>query len=266
MNSILIPVDFSPASENAMHYGAGLAQQLGASVVLTHIYQVQVSMTDMPVMLFSVEELKKNTETSLQRCQAELKQKFPELSVKTESRLGSIPDELNILAEEFNPLFIVLGSHNTKGIERILFGSTSSSVIRHSHHPVLAVPATKTNASIQNIVLAADLEEVPDSLSKKIIDIVNLLQAKLHIVHVKVKDETKKPEKLLQKLEALNPTYESVANKKVQAGLLQFVQSRNADLLIFLPHEHNLVERLFFKVHTEDILSATNIPVLAIKS
>ena len=49
-------------------------------------------------------------------------------------------------------------------------------------------------------------------------------------------------------------------------GLLNYVQELKADLIIFLPHEHNLVERLFFKVHTEDILSDTKIPVLAIKS
>ena len=249
-----------------MYYGAQLAHDLGASVVLTHIYQVQVSMTDMPVMLFSVEELKKNTENSLERCQKELKQKYPDLSIRTESRLGSIPDELNILAEEINPLFIVMGSHNTKGIERILLGSTTASVIRHSHHPVMAVPVNNKTTSIQNIVLAADLEEVPDSLCRKIVDIVSLLRANLHIVHVKVKEETEKPEKLLQKLASLNPTYESIASKKVQDGLLQFVQSHNADLLIFLPHEHNLVERLFFTVHTEDILSATNVPVLAVKA
>ena len=85
-------------------------------------------------------------------------------------------------------------------------------------------------------------------------------------MHVKVKEETEKPDKLLQKLASLNATYESIASKKVQDGLLQFVQSHNADLLIFLPHEHNLVERLFFKVHTEDILSATNVPVLAVKA
>ena len=136
MNTILIATDFSPASENAMNYGAQLAQHLGASVVLTHIYQVQVSMTDMPVMLFSVEEQKKNTENHLGLCQRDLTQKFLGLSVKTESRLGSIPDELNILAEELHPIFIVMGSHNTKGLERVFFGSTSSSVIRHAHHPV----------------------------------------------------------------------------------------------------------------------------------
>lgn len=265
MNTILIATDFSPASDNAMYYGAQLANDLGSAVVLTHIYQVQVSMTDMPVMMFTVEELKKNTETSLRRCQLELEKRFPGLSIKTESRLGSIPDELNILAEEINPFFIVMGSHNTKGLERIFLGSTSASVIRHAHHPILAIPADYHGTAIQNIVLATDLEEVPGRINDKIIEIVNLLKGKLHIVHVTTKDETEKTGISLEQLNMLNPSYKIIANKKVKDGLLQYVQEHKVDLLIFLPHEHNLVERLFFKVHTEDILSATKIPVLAIK-
>ena len=266
MNTILIPTDFSAASENAMHYGAQLAQQLGASVVLAHIYQVPVSMNDMPVMVFSVEELKKTAEIGLDRCLAELQQVHPGLPIRTESRLGSIPDELNNLAGEIDPFVMVMGSHNTKGLERVFFGSTSSSVIRHAHHPVLAVPASFKASAIKNIVLAADLENIPEKLSNRIIEIVQLLQAKLHIVHVKIKDEMETPDALLEKLNALSPSYKSIANKKVKDGLLNYVQEVNADMLIFLPHEHNLVERLFFKVHTEEILSDTKIPLLAIKA
>jgi nucleotide-binding universal stress UspA family protein len=266
MNTILIPTDFSVASENAMHYGAQLAQQLSASVVLAHIYQVPVSMNDMPVMVFSVEELKKTAEIGLDRCLAELQQSFPGLAIRTESRLGSIPEELNNLSSEVDPFVVVMGSHNTKGLERVFFGSTSASVIRHAHHPVLAVPASFKARAIKNIVLAADLENIPDKLSNRIIEIVQLLHAKLHIVHVKIKEETETPDALLEKLNALSPSYKSIANKKVKDGLLNYVQEVNADMLIFLPHEHNLVERLFFKVHTEEILSDTKIPLLAIKA
>jgi hypothetical protein len=52
----------------------------------------------------------------------------------------------------------------------------------------------------------------------------------------------------------------------VKDGLEKYVQEVNADLLIFLPHEHNLIERMFFKVHTEDIITNTRIPALAIKA
>lgn len=247
-----------------MHYGASLAQLLDAPIILTHIYQTVVSMNDLPVMAFSVDELKKSAEAGLEgRCE-ELQKKYPGLSIKTESRLGSISEELNILSRETNAFAIVMGSHNVKGLERILFGSTTTSVVRHVHCPVFAIPEFK-KFSLGNIVLAADLEDIPEQLSTRIIEVVQQLGVSLHIVHVKSKEEAQKPNALLEKLGVLSPTYETIAHKKVKDGLENYVQQVNADLLILLPHEHNLADRLFFKVHTEDIITSMRIPVLAIK-
>lgn len=266
MNDILITTDFSPGSENAMYYGAELAQELGAAIVLVHIYQVPITMNDMPVMVFTAEESKNNADISLERCRDELKQTYPGLSITTESMLGSITEEINSLAKEKNPFAIVMGSQHTRGMERILLGSTTASVIRHVHYPVFAIPLGYKKKPVKNIVLAADLEDTPVSVSNKIVAITQLLQANLHIVHVKIKEETKRPEALLEKLNVLSPLYTSIDNKKVKDGLEKYVEEVNADLLMFLPHEHNLIERLFFKVHTEDIITDTKIPVLAVRA
>jgi nucleotide-binding universal stress UspA family protein len=223
-------------------------------------------MNDMPVMVFSADELKTTADTGLERGLKELQQDYPGLTIITESRLGSIAEEVNLIAKEKNAFAIVMGSEHTKGLERMLFGSTTASVIRHAHHPVFAIPLGFKKTTIKNIVLAADLEDTPEPLSNKIIELVQLLGASLHIVHVKIKDETERPEKLLEKMSALSPSYQSIDNKKVKDGLEKYVQEVNADLLIFLPHEHNLIERIFFKVHTEDIITNTKIPVLAIKA
>lgn len=264
MNTLLIATDFSPASENAMHYGSSLAQLLKAPIVLTHIYQTVVSMNDLPVMAYSADELRKSAESGLERCRLELQKNHPGLSIKTESRLGSIPEELSQLATETNAFAIVMGSSPVKGLERILFGSTATSVIRHVHCPVFAVPETKM-FSLNNIVLAADLEDIPGKLSSKIIKVVQQLGRSLHIVHVKTKEETERPDVLLEKLSVLSPSYETVGHKNVKEGLQSYVEKVNADLIILLPHEHNFADRLFFKVHTDDIITSMQIPVLAIK-
>ena len=265
MNTIIIATDFSPASENAMHYGAQLAQLLAEPVLLVHIYQLPVSMNDMPVLVVSADELRKSSDAGLDRCRKELQLSFSSIAIETESRLGSIPEELDNIAKEKNCFAMVMGSHSLRGLERILFGSTTASVIRHAHCPVFAVPDGFKRFSISNIVLAADLENVPDELSKRITGIVQRLDAKLHIAHV-TKEESNKPEALLQKLNYLSPAYKCISNKKVKDGLLSYVQEVNADLLIILPHEHNLGDRLFFKVHTGDIIADTKIPVLALKA
>ncbi len=264
MNPVIIPTDFSTSSDNAMHYGAQLAQKIGAPVLLTHVYEVPISMSDVPVMVLPIEELKNSAETGLERCREELKKSHPELEVRTESRLGSINEEVNDLCEDCTPFAIVMGTHGSSGIERMLFGSTTLSFIKHSHFPVIAVPSTYDQRFIEKIVLATDLntEKIPYA---KIVDIVTTLGAELHVVHI-TKESEEYPAELLTPFQSLSPLYRNILNKDVKEGLLKYVQENNADLLMILPHEHNIMERLFFKLHTEDIIASTRVPVLAIKS
>lgn len=264
MNSIIIPTDFSSASDNAMHYGAQLASRIGASVVLSHAYEIPVSINDVPVMVLPVEELKNSADLGLKRCREELTNAYPELEIKIESRLGGINDVVDDLCEEIQPFAIVMGTHGSSGFERMLFGSTTLSFIRHSHYPVIAVPSNYNQASIQKVVLATDLntEKIP---YQKIVAIVGCLQAQLHVVHI-TKEQEEYPTGLLEPLQSLSPVYRNILNKEVRDGLLGYVQDNNADLLMVLPHEHNIMERLFFKLHTEDIIASTRVPVLAIRS
>ncbi|HEX4875400.1 MAG TPA: universal stress protein, partial [Chitinophagaceae bacterium] len=69
MKTIIIPTDFSPVATNAMHFGIDMAKSIGASVILLHVYQVPVSYTDTPIVLISVEELKKEAEQKLKKLQ-----------------------------------------------------------------------------------------------------------------------------------------------------------------------------------------------------
>jgi nucleotide-binding universal stress UspA family protein len=65
MKTIIIPTDFSPIATNALHYGIDMAQAIDASLYLLHVYQVPITMTDVPIVLVSVEELQKNAEERL---------------------------------------------------------------------------------------------------------------------------------------------------------------------------------------------------------
>jgi nucleotide-binding universal stress UspA family protein len=264
MNTIIIPVDFSSASENAMHYGARLAQHIGASVLLTHIYQMPVGINDMQVMMLPADELKDIADTGLNRCRVELQKAYADLEIKTESRLGVVYDGVNDLCEELDPFAVVIGSSGTSGFERMLFGSTAISVIRHATHPVIAVPAGYTGFSVKNIVLAADLQEEHPLPYNRINEIVQQFNAGLHLVHV-TKEQEPNVGAILEKFSDLKPQYHAVKNENVKEGLLNYVSESNADLLMILPHEHNIMERLFFKLHTEDIITSTRIPVLAIR-
>jgi nucleotide-binding universal stress UspA family protein len=58
---------------------------------------------------------------------------------KTHVRVGSVDEEIVVLAEEEGTDLIVMGSRGFSGIRRALMGSVSDSVVRHAHCPVIVV-------------------------------------------------------------------------------------------------------------------------------
>ncbi|MEY3350972.1 MAG: Universal stress protein family, partial [Bacteroidota bacterium] len=45
MRLIIVPTDFSPIADNALKYGMDLASAMGASLMITHVYQLPISYT-----------------------------------------------------------------------------------------------------------------------------------------------------------------------------------------------------------------------------
>lgn len=267
MKTILVPTDFSASADNAAVFGAHLAQQLGATLMLAHVYQIPVTMNDMPVMVLSADELRRSAEEQLARLRQELMMHFPEVQVDGESRLGNINDELNDLCNKNQPIALVMGMHGTSGLERMLFGSTTLSVIRNTQLPVIAVPKDYKRFGLRKIVLAADLLDVDKVPTQRIIEVTQQLGAQLDLVHVATSNASthEAAQQLIQRLQPLQPNFHTVQHQNVKDGLVQYLQETETDLLMVLPHEHNIVERLFFKLHTDDLVRNAPVPVMAIK-
>ena len=265
MNTIIIPTDFSSSADNAMHYGAKLAKHLNLTVTLLNVYQIPVSINDMPVMLISADELKKSSDDGLTRCKDELKRSYIDLAITIESRLGDVNDELNELCNEVKPFVIVMGSHNVSGLERVLLGTTTISVIRHTKYPVIAVPPDVTSFSLNNVSLATDLVEVDNLPHQKIIDVVSTLNAPLTIVHIERDNEevdAKAAQNLCNSLQSLQPKYLSVKDDKVVHGLNKYIDENHPDMIITIPHKHNFFERFFFRTNSENVLNHVPLPIM----
>src|SRR5688500_19324140 len=100
MKTIIISTDLSPAATNALHYAVNMALATNASVFLFHVYQVPVSMTEVPVVVVSAEELKKNSEDKLQELiKGDEHITSGNLKVYEEVTMGDIVDELETLCK-----------------------------------------------------------------------------------------------------------------------------------------------------------------------
>jgi len=271
MKTIIVPTDFSPAAINAMNYAADMALQIDASIMLVNIYQIPVAVTDAPLVMVSVEELRQGAEDRL----AELKDDLSRvtsgrLKIYTEAILGDVVDELQELCEKINPFALVMGSMGHTALERTLFGSTTLTVIKHLKWPVIAVPKGKEyGAGIRKVGLASDFKEVVESIPfAGIRQFVSTFGAELHVLNVDYNNKQFKPDTpeqsvlLHTELESLRPHYHFIEHPDIEDGINDFAEKNNLDIIIAIPKRHKLLEGLFRKSSTRQLVFESHVPVL----
>lgn len=260
MKTIVVATDFSASAEHATLYAVELAKRIGAGVLLLHVYQMPVTMSDFPVLIVSAEELKNNADMGLQKVKHTVQKNAGGILFETESRLGDVVEEIEDCCSKRDVLAVVLGTKEMSGFERFLLGNTAVSIINNASYPVITVPGSAAIAIPQRIALAVDSSG--NFPIEKISMFIQLFGAELHVVHIATDDE--KDEILLP--EAFKAAkFHSWKDDDVTDGIQHFVEQNNIDMVLVLPHKHSLYERIFFKGHTKELVSEMPVPVLCVK-
>ena len=134
---ILVPVDFSDSSEEAVRHAVGLATKFKARVRFLHVVQVMTSYLEGPVFTQELMNVYKEHERQARR---EL-EKMKRLAVRGEAVVKRGIPVLEILSEakKFNADLIIVGTHGRRGLDRLMVGSVAQEIMRKAQWPVLVV-------------------------------------------------------------------------------------------------------------------------------
>jgi nucleotide-binding universal stress UspA family protein len=273
MKTIILPTDFSPVSTNAVNYGVDMALAINASVLLLHVYNIPVAYGDVPVALLSVDEMKNAAEENIGRLKKDVEHMTSgKLKIYTETRMGNVVDELEDLCKKIQPFAVVMGTTGHSAVERTLFGSNTLTAIKHLTFPVICVPKGKEyGKGIQKVGLACDFREVVESTPvSEIRDFVKEFHAQLFVMNVdfenkRFKADTPEQSALLHSaLEEVNPEYHFISNKDIEDGINEFAEKNNLDLVIAIPKKHKLLQGLFKKSSTRQLVFESHVPVMCV--
>lgn len=139
---ILVPIDESKPSHNALSVAAGMARASEATVVLAHVAEMSYSQ-DRDEMLATygehiVEDFRKYGDTLLTN--AAESETFAGVEVETEALFGDPARALLDLADRKDIDAIVMGSHGRGAWGRMMLGSVSQRIIHEAKVPVVIVP------------------------------------------------------------------------------------------------------------------------------
>ena len=150
MKKILIALDYDPLAEKVAATGYTIAKALNATLLLLHVVEEPAyysSVEYSPIMGFTgfndtntyevAEGLKKEAYRFLEESRKHLGDESIELSVVE----GDFADVIIYSAKEFGADMIVMGTHNRKGLDKLLLGNLSEKILNHVRVPLLTIPA-----------------------------------------------------------------------------------------------------------------------------
>jgi nucleotide-binding universal stress UspA family protein len=148
---LLVPVDFSDCSLDALEYAVVVAQQAKASVTLLHVLEPVSYGLDFTLTIPASSKHKR--EAAAERL-AGVVTALNALNVKSEYLVrGGLPnDSILEAARTASVDMIVMGTHGRRGLSHAFYGSVAESVLRKSHCPVLTVRSPKFRPSHRRVL------------------------------------------------------------------------------------------------------------------
>jgi nucleotide-binding universal stress UspA family protein len=139
---MLVPVDFSDCSLDALEYGALIAQRSKASLKLLHVLEPVSYGLDFTLPHMAQRE---SSKTTIMKRLSDLVSTLTSLGLASDCLMsGGLPaDSILDAARAQSVDVIVMGTHGRRGLSHALFGSVAESVLRRSSCPVLTVRSPK---------------------------------------------------------------------------------------------------------------------------
>lgn len=275
MNQILVPIEFSTLSMNALEFALKIALATKGKIILLHSSEPIPLMEEKDPFPYSGKMQKsssyKKSTWQLNEMAAYVREKG--VSCRSITSKGILIEDIQKVAEEEEIDLIVTGTAGAEGLDRFLFGTNSVQIFEHVQCPVLFIPSSENFHGIRTIVYATDFHKGDIKALKKIILLARSFDAEVIITHInrdtdKIAEEEENLRWMIDECKE-NNSYDKVRSFLIHHqdevfGLEKSSFILQADIVCMSSTRKNILERIFFKSDTEEMAYHPRIPLLAI--
>jgi nucleotide-binding universal stress UspA family protein len=287
IRNVLVPVDFSPASQFAVDFAVTFARKFRARLTLLHVVESATALT----YTFPIENDKvgkQHSDDALSRLSAMLSpEDQDDLDLQIRIRSGSIEAEIRSAIDDELASIVVMGTHHHGLIRRLLIGSVTADMLRIAPVPVLTVSSDAQARTLSRILFATDLTESSHDGFKFALDLARTVGAHLIVLHVIEPIpmafgggipviETQSEKRLLvenarrkmavlesegarQQVVVVSEVTEGVASERI----LEATEESASELIVLTIHNKGLVERALLGSTAERVVRDAPVPVLS---
>ena len=272
MKTILVPTDFSKTSLNAIDYAVEIAIRTKAKIILFHTYYMPIITSDIMVIP-PIDELDNGCSIGLKKIENNIYKKHGKtIDVEFKCKYGFPIDEINVFAKEKKVDLIVMGMQGAGNLTEKIIGSVTTSLIRKSKCPVLAIGEHVKFKPLKKIVLASDFEEISNiTILKPLKELANLFKSHIDVLNVVPELETvpmiRKSVagiKLENALDDIKHDFYFSQNENVVEGINNYISENDMNMVVTIPRKHSFLKSVFNEPDTTRIAFHTKVPLLAL--
>ena len=193
IQNIVVPIDFSKMSLQAIQTASRLARRFSASIHLVHVRQfdsIDFVAPAPPIVPFSFMPYAQDGERTIFK---ELKAVARDYGISSANchLLGGAPafDEICRLAQKIPADLIVMPTHGRTGLKHVFLGSTAERVVQHSPCPVFVVRSkkrkleTRRTFTPRTIIVPVDFSSCSREGLQYAIGLANEFGARIILLH-----------------------------------------------------------------------------------
>ena len=277
MKKIVVPVDFSKVSRNALLYAENLSVATQNPLKVINVCHPTTDSLD-GTTISQIDDILNSRAEQLEKFVHHAGPGGPGYSqvddvatdIDFEVIAGFAKSEIINQSKKEDTEMILMGTTGESNTISNLLGSISTAVSQNAHSPVWLVPPKATYKGIKNILYASNYEAADETLLKKITDLADQFGANIHLVHVNDKKgndggafEGFVLEQLFKKKNPeLNLNVTTVQADSAWSGLMDYAQQNEIDLIALVTRRRSFWEKLRHQSTTKKMVLGAVAPML----
>ena len=275
--NILVPLDFSACSENALVFAMQLADKIDANLLLLHVLHLDTSSLENFAVV--VDEVENRTEQAKDNInQAVQKQaqtiftspdKAPTTDLKVE--IGNVEATICDMALRNHVDYIVMGTQGENSVLDRYLGSVASNVLKNAPCPTMVIPENTELAEQLILGYATEFSDADPYEIWKAMKLFQPFRATIKCVHFTdhpANDEDKIKEwqrYFAETSPELNVELYSLPTKDKVRDMDDFIAEHNINTMVMYKPQRSFFDSIFHRSYTQKMARHAKIPLLVFK-
>lgn len=274
INTLLIPIDFTDKSKNALKVAAKIALRHQAKLIITHIVQTYTMIDHGGKQVIGSQTVQQNIEEAemkLEKLRIRLYEKY-NLNIETKISTQNIVDTINDFVQSEKVDVVVMGTSGRQKMKQFILGSNSYNVLLHANCSVLLVPEKFKKTSFKKILFPVRVKHELHQKADLSILLANKNQGGINLLGVgtpnklitvrKAYMEMKK-NLLLKSVDYISEFQLSHDNAEI---ICKAAKEKNSDIILLADQDEDSWKSFMGDNFFKKMINKSDIPLFIVKS